>query len=106
MDPVHRWASSKTGTGAGLVLISPTNVEHTYALRLDFPSTNNQAEYEALHAGLRIAKEMKVSKLSVKLDSKLVASQINGEFEASNESIAKYLSESKKCISRFKVPDS
>nr|GEV08708.1 hypothetical protein [Tanacetum cinerariifolium] len=35
------------------------------------------AEYEALLAGLRIAKKMGVESLSVKVDSKLVASQIN-----------------------------
>ncbi|GJX99094.1 reverse transcriptase domain-containing protein [Tanacetum coccineum] len=39
--------------------------------------TNNQAEYEALLAGLRIAKKMGVQSLSVNVDSKLVASQIN-----------------------------
>ncbi|GJT01381.1 reverse transcriptase domain-containing protein [Tanacetum coccineum] len=51
-------ASSAKGSGAGLVLISPTKTEYTYALRLNFESTNNQAEYEALLAGLRIAKKM------------------------------------------------
>ncbi|GJT38766.1 reverse transcriptase domain-containing protein [Tanacetum coccineum] len=50
-------ASSSKGSGAGLVLISPTKTEYTYALRLTFESTNNQAEYEALLAGLRIAKK-------------------------------------------------
>nr|GEW32774.1 reverse transcriptase domain-containing protein [Tanacetum cinerariifolium] len=41
-------ASSAKGSGAGLVLISPTKTEYTYALRLNFKSTNNEAEYEAL----------------------------------------------------------
>ncbi|GJR52187.1 reverse transcriptase domain-containing protein [Tanacetum coccineum] len=70
-------ASSAKGSGAGLVLISPTKAGYTYALRLNFESTNNQAEYEALLAGLRIAKKMGVQSLSVNVDSKLVASQIN-----------------------------
>ncbi|GKE38401.1 reverse transcriptase domain-containing protein [Tanacetum coccineum] len=65
------------GSGAGLVLISPTKTEYTYALRLKFESTNNQAEYQALLEGLRIAKKMGVRSLSVNLDSKLMASQIN-----------------------------
>ncbi|GJZ68574.1 reverse transcriptase domain-containing protein [Tanacetum coccineum] len=65
-------ASSAKGSGAGLVLISPTKTEYTYALRLNFESTNNQAEYEALLAGLRIAKKMGVQSLSVNVDSKLV----------------------------------
>ncbi|GJX78309.1 reverse transcriptase domain-containing protein, partial [Tanacetum coccineum] len=48
-------ASSSKGVGVGLILIDPTGTEYTYAIRLNFPSTNNEAEYEALLAGLRIA---------------------------------------------------
>ncbi|GJS21707.1 reverse transcriptase domain-containing protein [Tanacetum coccineum] len=80
-------ASSAKGSGAGLVLISPTKTKYTYALRLNFESTNNQAEYEALLAGLRIAKKMGVQSLSVNIDSKLVASQINGNYEACKENV-------------------
>nr|GEV60075.1 hypothetical protein [Tanacetum cinerariifolium] len=73
-------AASAKGFGGGLVLIGPTKTEYTYALRLNFKSTNNQAEYEDLLAGLRIAKKIGVQSLSVNVDSKLVASQINGNF--------------------------
>ncbi|GJY30851.1 reverse transcriptase domain-containing protein [Tanacetum coccineum] len=52
-------ASSLKGVGADLVLIDPTGMEYTYAIRLNFPSTNNEAEYEAFLAGLRIAERMK-----------------------------------------------
>ena len=41
-------ASNKSGTGAGLVRISPDQTEYTYSLQLDFKNTNNEAEYEAL----------------------------------------------------------
>ncbi|GKE56712.1 reverse transcriptase domain-containing protein [Tanacetum coccineum] len=64
-DDMERWtlftdeASNSKGYGAGLVLISPSGVEFTYALRLNFASTNNEAEYEALLAGLRMARKMK-----------------------------------------------
>nr|GEV15406.1 reverse transcriptase domain-containing protein [Tanacetum cinerariifolium] len=68
-------ASSAKGSGAGVVLISLTKTKYTYALRLSFERTNNQAEYEALLAGLRIAKKMGVQVVSVNVDSKLVASQ-------------------------------
>nr|GEX65289.1 reverse transcriptase domain-containing protein [Tanacetum cinerariifolium] len=50
-------------------------------VRVNFESTNNQAEYEALLAGLRITKKIRVQSLSVNVDSKLVASQINGNYE-------------------------
>nr|GEW13436.1 hypothetical protein [Tanacetum cinerariifolium] len=57
-------ASSQKGVRAGLVLIDPSGTEYTYAIRL--PSTNNEAEYEALLVGLRIARKMKVQTLDVK----------------------------------------
>nr|GEV12308.1 reverse transcriptase domain-containing protein [Tanacetum cinerariifolium] len=95
-------ASSLKGAGAGLVLIDPTGTEYTYAIRLNFASTNNEAAYEALLAGLRIAGKMKVSALKVKFDSKLVAFQLNGEFVASSDGMAKYLEKSKELAASFK----
>ncbi|GKB73558.1 reverse transcriptase domain-containing protein [Tanacetum coccineum] len=95
-------ASSPKGSGASLVLIGPSGVEYTYALRLTFPSTNNEAEYEALLAGLRIARQMNISNIEVKVDSKLVASQINGSYEVSKESMIKYLAKAKEYASGFK----
>ncbi|GKB77213.1 reverse transcriptase domain-containing protein [Tanacetum coccineum] len=95
-------ASSPKGSGAGLVLIGPSGIEYTYALRLTFPSTNNEAEYEALLAGLRIARQMNISNIEVKVDSKLVASQINGSYEASKDSMIRYLAKAKEYSSRFK----
>ncbi|GJX94881.1 reverse transcriptase domain-containing protein [Tanacetum coccineum] len=59
-------------SGAGLVLAGPSGVEYAYALRLTFTSTNNEAEYEALLAGLRIARMMNVLWIKVKVDSKLM----------------------------------
>ncbi|GKD53979.1 reverse transcriptase domain-containing protein [Tanacetum coccineum] len=76
--------------------------EYMYALRLNFESTNNQAEYEALLAGLRIAKKMGVQSLSVNVDSKLVAIQINDNYEACKESMIRYLYRAKEYISCFK----
>ncbi|GKA60029.1 reverse transcriptase domain-containing protein [Tanacetum coccineum] len=77
-DDVEKWtlftnsASNSKGSGAGLVLISPSSVEFTYALRLNFTSTNNEAEYDALLAGLRMARKMKVEDIDVKVDSKAI----------------------------------
>nr|GEU86913.1 hypothetical protein [Tanacetum cinerariifolium] len=72
---------------AGLVLIGHSGIDYTYALRLTLPSTNNEAEYEALLAGLRIAWQMNISNIEVKVDFKLVASQINGSYEANKDSM-------------------
>nr|GFC74729.1 reverse transcriptase domain-containing protein [Tanacetum cinerariifolium] len=94
-------ASSLKGAWAGLVLIDPTRTDYTYAIRLNFESTNNEAEYEALLAGLRIAGKMKVPYLKVKVDSKLVACQMNREFVASSDGMAKYLMKAKELSAGF-----
>ncbi|RDY09050.1 Retrovirus-related Pol polyprotein, partial [Mucuna pruriens] len=51
---------------------------------------NNQAEYEALLAGMKLAQELEVRKLTVKSDSKLVTGQVNGEYQAKDPQLAKY----------------
>ena len=45
-------ASNQKGLGIGLVLISPEKVIIEKSLRLDFPATNNEAEYETLLMGI------------------------------------------------------
>ncbi|GKF49444.1 reverse transcriptase domain-containing protein, partial [Tanacetum coccineum] len=90
------------GVGAGLVLIGPSEVEYTYALRLTFTNTNNEAEYKALLAGLRIARRMKIQSLEAKVDSKLVASPINESSAASSDSMIKYLAKAREYIACFK----
>nr|GEZ19731.1 hypothetical protein [Tanacetum cinerariifolium] len=78
LDPSNEWklytngASSSDGKGAGLMLIDPAGKEYTYALRFEFETTNNEAEYDALLAGLRIAQEMEITKVAIFLDSQLV----------------------------------
>nr|GEW30623.1 hypothetical protein [Tanacetum cinerariifolium] len=100
-DDIERWtlftdgASSLKQSGAGLVLIGPSGIEYTYALRLTFPSTNNEAEYEALLAGLRIARKMNISNIDVKVDYKLLASQINENYKGSKDNMIKYLAKAK-----------
>nr|GEX16105.1 reverse transcriptase domain-containing protein [Tanacetum cinerariifolium] len=67
-------------SGAGLILTNPEGMEFTYALRFRFEATNNEAEYEALIAGLRIAEQTGVKNLQSRVDSQLVANQVNGSY--------------------------
>ncbi|GJW19150.1 zinc finger, CCHC-type containing protein [Tanacetum coccineum] len=53
------------GSGASLILTSPDGAEFTYGLRFQFTASNNEAEYEALLAGLRIAAQMGVRNVQV-----------------------------------------
>ncbi|XP_071700156.1 uncharacterized protein [Rutidosis leptorrhynchoides] len=85
-------ACNAVGVGAGVILTGPSDEEHTYALRFNFVVTNNKAEYEALLAGMRIAHKLNVKILHAYVDSKLVCSQVNGDFEARDIAMQQYLS--------------
>ncbi|KAJ0453839.1 putative ribonuclease H [Helianthus annuus] len=93
--------SNKDGAGVGLRLVSPDNQEFTYAIRPEFKSTNNEAEYEAFLAGLRLVIKLVVQNLEVHVDSLLVVGQINGEYTAKGNVIVSYLEKAKKLISKF-----
>ncbi|XP_076958323.1 uncharacterized protein LOC143634019 [Bidens hawaiensis] len=88
-------ASSSEGSVAGLRLVNPEGHEFTYAIKLDFKSANNEAEYEAFLAGLRIAKKLGVKHLEARMDSMLIVGQINGTYEAMNHVMASYVSQAK-----------
>ena len=72
-------------------------------LILDFPTTNNEAEYEALVAGLDLAKAAGVENMIIHCDSQVITSQINGDFECRNERMKKYLEEVKSRTSGLEV---
>nr|GEX38223.1 reverse transcriptase domain-containing protein [Tanacetum cinerariifolium] len=94
-------SSCVDGSGAGLILISPEGVEFTYALRFQFTASNNEAEYEALIAGLRIATRMGVRDVHVRVDSKLVVNQVLGTYVAKEDNMVKYLEIVKSLVSGF-----
>ena len=62
-------SSNDGGLGAGLILISPEGYRMNCALRFGFKASNYEAEYEALIAGLELAKEIKVESLDIFSDS-------------------------------------
>nr|GEU69689.1 reverse transcriptase domain-containing protein [Tanacetum cinerariifolium] len=94
-------SSCVDGLGAGLILTNPERTEFTYALRLQFTASNNEAEYEVLIAGLRIAAQMGVCNVHMSVDSKLVANQVLGTYVAKEENMIKYLEKTKSLISGF-----
>ncbi|GJU56579.1 reverse transcriptase domain-containing protein [Tanacetum coccineum] len=77
-------------------------MEFTYALRFGFEATNNEAEYEALIAGLRIAEQMGIQYLQEHVDSRLVANQVKGSYMAKEPSMIKYLEKVRTLASPFK----
>ncbi|GJU74874.1 reverse transcriptase domain-containing protein [Tanacetum coccineum] len=95
-------ASSSDGSGAGLMLIEPEGKEYTYALRLEFETMNNESEYEALLAGLRIAQEMEIVNMAIFVDSQLLVNQIKGIYATKKPTIREYLQRIKEILRRFR----
>ncbi|XP_075666144.1 uncharacterized protein LOC142635980 [Castanea sativa] len=95
-------ASNRKGAEIGVVLITPEKLVMEKSLRLGFITTNNEAKYEALLAGSQMVRHLGEEIMDLYCDSKLVFEQINGEFEARDERIKKYLERVKGVLGMFK----
>ena len=63
----------------GVILISLDKDVLKYGVQLQFPTTNNEAKYEAILTNLRLAKTLGIKSLVVKSDFKLIIVQVNHE---------------------------
>ncbi|KAL5542852.1 hypothetical protein UlMin_010562 [Ulmus minor] len=94
-------SSTDNCSGAGVILVSPEKMRLSCALHFRFKATNNQAEYEALLAGLRLAKEVSARHLLIYSDSQLIVNQVNSEYQAKGEKMASYLEKAKELLGQF-----
>lgn len=83
-------ASGRTVSGAGVVLEGPNGFLMEHSLIFKFKTSNNQAEYEALLAGLQLAKDMGARKVICRTDSQLVVGQMNGDFQVREDHLLRY----------------
>nr|XP_025702980.1 uncharacterized protein LOC112803717 [Arachis hypogaea] len=84
-------ASNPHGAGAGMLLENSEGIALEHSLRFSFKASNNQAEYEALRVGLRLAADLHVDNLRVYCDSLLVVQQVNHSFQTKDPILLKYL---------------
>ena len=75
---------------------------HESSLTISFPASNNEAKYEALISGLKIADALKVEELIVYSDSQLVVNQLSSEYEARDERMRFDLSSAISLIKKIK----
>ena len=61
--------SNRQAGGAGVVLLSPKGDVVECMIHLDFPTINNEAEYEALVAGLDLARATRATSVVIYCDS-------------------------------------
>jgi len=84
-------ATNSKGSGAGIILEDPQGALIEQSLHFAFRASNNQAEYEALIAGMLLAKELGIQNLLAKSDSLLVTGQVSGEYQAKDPLLSRYL---------------
>ena len=102
-DEVGLWSMDFDGTvgreGAGIGIwicspvFSPNKVPSNVRVcsyKLAFDCSNNEAEYEALIAGLKILRKLNAKRISVYGDSELVIKQMKGEYQAKHPRMRAY----------------
>ena len=77
--------STQHAGGIGVILQSPEGDKLKHKVRLQYQTTNNEVEYEALLKGLKLARFVKAESILVLGDSQLVMGQVNGTCEAKEE---------------------
>jgi ribonuclease HI len=91
------------GVGAGCVIVSPNGACYELSARLEFPCTNNQAEYEGMLHGLKFLKEVGARDVEALGDSNLVIQQIKGESQCLDGVLNNYRDKCLDLIGSFKT---
>ncbi|KAL0420483.1 UNVERIFIED_CONTAM: hypothetical protein Slati_3071200 [Sesamum latifolium] len=89
-------------SGAGIVITTPQGDDMEFAIKFDFKASNNEAEYEALVLGMRMAQEAGALHLLAYSDSQLIVKQVCGEYETKEESMVQYLQQIEELKTKFK----
>ena len=94
-------SSTQKRGGAGVVITSLEEDVLKYGVQLKFLVTNNEAKYEAILTGLRIAQALGAKIFLLRSDSQLVIGQVKGDFEAKETRMQKYLKLTNQLVSNF-----
>ena len=86
---------------ARVLFISPKGEQLKYVFQILFKVSNNEAEYEALLHGLRLAVSLGIKRLLVYGDSLLVVQQVNKEWDITKDTMDAYVAEIRKLKNKF-----
>ena len=87
--------------GVDIIMTSPRKDVLKYGVQLQFLATNNEAEYEAVLANLRIVRALGIKNLRLRTNSKLIVGQITNEYEGKKERMKRYLKLMTQIIDEF-----
>ena len=96
-------SSNRQAEGADVVLLSPEGDVVECMIRLDFPTTNNEVEYEALVAGLDLARAAGAISVVIYCDSQVITNQVNGDYECKGERMRQYLDQVKRRVDNLQA---
>ena len=96
---MESWNSK--GARASVVIYSPSKNRSAFAVRLEFDSTNNVAEYEAIVLVLRKLKAMGVRRVVLKSDSQVIVGHVDKSYKAREPTLEKYLHTIRRMESHF-----
>jgi ribonuclease HI len=82
-------------------LISPTDEQLKYILQIFWKVSNNEAKYEALLHGLRLAASLAIKRLLVYGDSAVVINQVNKSWDRNKANMDAYFLEVRKLENKF-----
>ncbi|XP_021853697.2 uncharacterized protein [Spinacia oleracea] len=94
-------SSAQTGSGAGIVMKSPEGDLFEYAIKFEFPASNNEAEYEAAIAGIQLSQSADAKRVTLIIDSQSVVNQFSGEYETKEARMRKYLEKLKQAAAQL-----
>lgn len=83
--------STKQGAGAGVLMVNPEKDEFEFAIRYFFKTLKNEAEYQAMIQGIKLAERVGATRLIVHSDLQLIMQQVNGKYEVRDERMKEYV---------------
>ena len=72
-------------------------------VRLDFPITNNEAEYKTLVAGLDLTKAVGAARVVLYCNSQVITNQVNRDYECRGERMKRYLDQVRRRVDELKA---
>jgi len=101
LENIFYGASSKVGLRAGIFLVSPSDENHSLSFRLEFETTINVVECEALILGLEANKRIRVQNITIFVDFELIIHQISDKCHNKHPWMRAYTNQVKYLLNNF-----